>query len=186
MYRSKFLILLQFRARLKIHQWYFWFLPAGAPSTTDTEITPTSKFFQEVERTWYLWEKMGTFPTSVKRYRKTVDPPISDHGGLFVKEVRTLLFLEENVPFYFLEQTLRYVYCSSMLSLTFLRVHWEANKEITPCAYRRLKTMGIIKPSAPKSFPGSRGSFSKYQLWNKPCSRFDKDPETRTIIPGIT
>ena len=38
----------------------------------------------------------------------------------------------------------------------------------------------IIKPSAPKSYPGSRGPFSKYQGRNKPCSRFDKAPEMRT------
>ena len=31
-------------------------------------------------------EKMGTFSTIVKRYAKTVDPPVSDHGGLFVKK----------------------------------------------------------------------------------------------------
>ena len=33
-------------------------------------------------------------------YVKTVDLPVSDHGGLFVKEVRTHLdlFLEENLP----------------------------------------------------------------------------------------
>ena len=43
-------------------------------------------------------EKMGTFSTIVKRYVKTVDPPVSDHGGLFVKEARTHLFLEENLP----------------------------------------------------------------------------------------
>ena len=28
-------------------------------------------------------EKMGTFSTIVKRYVKTVDPPVSDHGGMF-------------------------------------------------------------------------------------------------------
>ena len=44
------------------------------------------------------WEKMGTFSNLVKRYVKTVDPPVSDHGGLFVKETRTHLFLEENIP----------------------------------------------------------------------------------------
>ena len=43
-------------------------------------------------------EKMGTFSTIVKRYVKTVDLPVSDHGGLFVKEARTHLFLEENLP----------------------------------------------------------------------------------------
>ena len=43
-------------------------------------------------------EKMGTFSTIVKRYVKTVHPPVSDHAGLFVKEVRTHLFLEENLP----------------------------------------------------------------------------------------
>ena len=43
-------------------------------------------------------EKMGTFSTIVKRYVKIVDPPVSDHGGLFVKKVRTQLFLEENLP----------------------------------------------------------------------------------------
>ena len=42
--------------------------------------------------------KMGTFSTLVKRYVKTVDPPVSDHGKLFVKEARTHLFLEENLP----------------------------------------------------------------------------------------
>ena len=56
----------------------------------------------------YVLEKMGTFPTLVKRYGKTVEPSVSDHGGLFVKEVRTyLFFLEENVLFYFLGETLR-------------------------------------------------------------------------------
>ena len=43
-------------------------------------------------------DKMGTFSTIVKRYLKTVDPPVSDHGGLFVKEVRTHLLLEDNLP----------------------------------------------------------------------------------------
>ena len=43
-------------------------------------------------------EKMGTFSTIVKRYVKTVDLPVSDRGGLFVKEARTHLFLEENLP----------------------------------------------------------------------------------------
>ena len=51
-------------------------------------------------------EKMGIFSTIVKRYVKTVDPPVSDHGGLFVKEVRTHLLLEENYPLYFLEEKL--------------------------------------------------------------------------------
>ena len=41
---------------------------------------------------------MGFFLSLVKRYVKTVDPPVSDHGGLFVKEVRTHIFLEENLP----------------------------------------------------------------------------------------
>ena len=27
------------------------------------------------------WEKKGTFSNLFKRYVKTVDPPISDHGG---------------------------------------------------------------------------------------------------------
>ena len=44
-------------------------------------------------------EKVGTFSTIVKRYVKTVHPPVSDYGGLFVKEVRTHLFLEENLPY---------------------------------------------------------------------------------------
>ena len=43
-------------------------------------------------------EKMGIFSTIVKRYVKTVDPSVSDHGGLFVKEVRTHIFLEKNLP----------------------------------------------------------------------------------------
>ena len=43
-------------------------------------------------------EKKGFFLSLVKRYEKTVDPPVSDHGGLFVKEARTYLFLEENLP----------------------------------------------------------------------------------------
>ena len=29
---------------------------------------------------------MGTFSNLVKRYVKTVDPPVSDHSGMFVKE----------------------------------------------------------------------------------------------------
>ena len=41
---------------------------------------------------------MGFFLSLVKRYVKTVDPPVSDHGGLFVKEARTHLVLEENLP----------------------------------------------------------------------------------------
>ena len=44
-------------------------------------------------------EKMGTFSTIVKRYVKTVDPPVSDHGGLFVKEARTHLLLGQNIPY---------------------------------------------------------------------------------------
>ena len=44
-----------------------------------------------------MLEKMRTFSTIVKRYVKTVHPPVSDHGGLFVKEARTHLFLEENL-----------------------------------------------------------------------------------------
>ena len=40
---------------------------------------------------------MGTFSTIVKRYVKTVDLPVNDRGGLFVKEARTHLFLEENL-----------------------------------------------------------------------------------------
>ena len=43
-------------------------------------------------------EKMGTFSTIVKRYVKTVDPPVSDHGGMFVKKVQTHPFMEENLP----------------------------------------------------------------------------------------
>ena len=45
-----------------------------------------------------MLEKMGTFPTLVKRYVKVLHPPVSDHGGLFVKKVRTHPFLEENLP----------------------------------------------------------------------------------------
>ena len=41
---------------------------------------------------------MGFFLNLVKRYIKTVNPPVSDHGGLFVKEARRHLFLEENLP----------------------------------------------------------------------------------------
>ena len=33
-----------------------------------------------------FWKKMGTFSNLVKRYVKTVDPPVSDHSGMFVKE----------------------------------------------------------------------------------------------------
>ena len=33
----------------------------------------------------------------VKCHVITVDPPVSDHGGLFVKEIRTHLFWEENL-----------------------------------------------------------------------------------------
>ena len=40
---------------------------------------------------------MGFFLSLVKRYVKTVVPPVSDHGGLFVKEARTHLVLEENL-----------------------------------------------------------------------------------------
>ena len=29
---------------------------------------------------------MGTLSTIVKRYVKTVDPPVSDHGAMFVKK----------------------------------------------------------------------------------------------------
>ena len=29
-----------------------------------------------------------------------------------------------------------------------------------------------------KYYPGSRGPFPKYLIWNKPCLRFDKAPET--------
>ena len=65
---------------------------------------------------------MGTFSTIVKRYLKTVDPPANDHGGLFVKEARTHLLLEENLPSLPLEEKLRYVFCTSMLSLKFLRM----------------------------------------------------------------
>ena len=43
------------------------------------------------------------------------------------------------------------------------------------------KQWKIIKPSAPKSYPGPRGPLLKYRRWNKPCSRFDKAPETRSI-----
>ena len=28
-----------------------------------------------------------------------------------------------------------------------------------------------------RTYPGSRGPFSKYLIWNKPCLRFDKAPE---------
>ena len=64
---------------------------------------------------------MGTFPTLVKRYWKTVEPPVSDHGSLFVKEVRThpFFFFEENVLFYFVEEKLRCVYCSSCFHANF-------------------------------------------------------------------
>ena len=44
-----------------------------------------------------MLEKMRTFSTIVKRYVKTVHPPVSDHGGLFVKEARAHIFLEENL-----------------------------------------------------------------------------------------
>ena len=44
-------------------------------------------------------EKMGTFSTVVKRYVKTVNTPVSDHGGLFVKKVRIHSILEENLTY---------------------------------------------------------------------------------------
>ena len=34
-------------------------------------------------------------------------------------------------------------------------------------------------------YPGSRGPFSKYLIWNKPCLRFDKAPETLFFSSGI-
>ena len=92
----------------------------------------TQKWHPQVSFSWgwknYVLEKMGTFPTLVKYYGKTVESPVSDRGGLFVKEVRTHIFFEENVLFHFVEEKLRYVYCSSMLSLKCLRMHWQANK----------------------------------------------------------
>ena len=60
------------------------------------------------------WKKMGTFSTIVKRYVKTVHPPVSDYGGLFVKEVGTHLFLGRIYPIYVLEEMLQYVFCSSV------------------------------------------------------------------------
>ena len=44
-------------------------------------------------------EKMGTFSTVVKRYVKTVNTPVSDHGGLFVKKVRIHSILEEKLRY---------------------------------------------------------------------------------------
>ena len=59
-------------------------------------------------------EKRGTFPTIVKRKVKNVDPPVSDHCGLLVNQVRTHLFLEENLPSLLLEEKLENVFCSSI------------------------------------------------------------------------
>ena len=53
-----------------------------------------------------VFEKMGTFSSIVKRYVKTVDPSVSDHGGHLRRGEFTL--------FYFLEEKLEYVFCSSM------------------------------------------------------------------------
>ena len=53
---------------------------------------------------------MGFFLSLDKRYVKTVDPPVSDHGGLVVKEARTHLFLEENLH-------LRQLFCEFMFCL---------------------------------------------------------------------
>ena len=35
-------------------------------------------------------------------------------------------------------------------------------------------------------YPGSRGQFSKYLIWNKPCLRFDKAPETLFFSLGAS
>ena len=43
------------------------------------------------------------------------------------------------------------------------------------------KTMENCKTVSPKSYRGPRGPLLKYRRWNKPCSRFDKAPETRSI-----
>ena len=48
----------------------------------------------------YVLEKKGTFPTLVKCYGKTVESPVSDHGGLFVKEVRIHLFFLKRMYFF--------------------------------------------------------------------------------------
>ena len=34
-------------------------------------------------------------------------------------------------------------------------------------------------------YPGSRGPFSKYPIWNKPCLRFDKAPETLFFLSTL-
>ena len=37
-----------------------------------------------------------------------------------------------------------------------------------------------------KYYPGSRGPFPKYLIWNKPCLRFDKAPETLFFSLGAS
>ena len=89
----------------------------------------------------YVLEKMDTFPTLVKCYGKTVESPVSDHGGLFVKEARTHLFFfslcGREVTIYL--QQFHVVTQISSYALT------DEQSEITPCAYGRLKRMENYK-----------------------------------------
>ena len=89
----------------------------------------------------YVLEKMDTFPTLVKCYGKTVESPVSDHGGLFVKEARTHLFF--------------FSLCGREVTVCVLQFHvvtqissyalTDEQSEITPCAYGRLKRMENYK-----------------------------------------
>ena len=125
---------------------------------------------------------MGTFPTLVKRYRKTVQPP----------DKRPLCSLRKggsgntyfwNRMYLFTLWKRRYDMCTVVLCCHshFFVCTEKRTKRSHHALTRDPKQWKIIKPSAPKSYPGPRGPLLKYRGWNKPCSRFDKAPETRTI-----
>ena len=51
---------------------------------------------------------------------------------------------------------------------------------ITTCEFHQETSWRLHKwllVSGSRTYPGSRGPFSKYLIWNKPCLRFDKAPE---------
>ena len=105
------------------------------------------------------WRKMGTFSTIVKRYVKTVDLPVSDHGGLFVKEARTHLFLEENLPssLFRREVTRRVLQFHVVTQISSYALTGD-QRDQPQWVYKRFKK--IIKPSTAVAVAKERQSFA--------------------------
>ena len=51
--------------------------------------------------------------------------------------------------------------------------------------HRENKYIDLLNTHLFYNYHGSRGPFSKYLIWNKPCLRFDKTPETVFFLSAL-